>query len=83
MPPRLSSSKPHYWTKMWIAVWKNLAEMQDLKLLDVELGIHEPFRSSWIANKDSIRESLMELRAGQFDSFSLRGLPFNLDVEKA
>ena len=53
--------------------------MQGLKLLHIEIEIPEVLQVHWNRSHESILESLRDLCARKFESFSLRGLPFELD----
>ncbi|KAH7401599.1 hypothetical protein BKA66DRAFT_110750 [Pyrenochaeta sp. MPI-SDFR-AT-0127] len=74
--PRFGMTRPDSFTQSWIDTWENLAQMQNLKYLRVEIKVGWPRQRKWIENEERILKSLEGIRSRKLESFELLGLPF-------
>lgn len=83
--PRLAASQPDYFTQVWLGVWKNLAEMRDLRELRVEILLSEwtrpPGKEAWEQEEGRIMQSLDEIRRRSLKSFEVIGLLFEVKTK--
>jgi len=58
LPPNLSTRKRDVFAREWVAIWKNLAAMEGLKRLRVELIINPGDSHHWTGEEERILESI-------------------------
>ena len=74
--PRLGTSRPDYFTQLWLDTWETLAHMESLKYLVVDIMLDVLSRADWIADQERILKSMQPVLSRKFNTFELTGLPF-------
>jgi hypothetical protein len=74
--PRLQEDKPDYFTQVWLDTWENLAQMEGLEYVRVEIVFGEP--AVWMDMKERLLESMKQVRGRGIKHFEVQGLPFDV-----
>jgi hypothetical protein len=58
---------------VWLDTWENLAEMEGLEYVRVEIRVGEP--AIWMEEKEGLFKSMEKVRGREIKHFEVRGLP--------
>jgi hypothetical protein len=61
---------------VWLDTWENLAEMQGLEYVRVEIRVGEP--AIWKEEKERLLESMEKVQGRDTKHFEVRGLPYDV-----
>lgn len=70
-PPSDEALKLQRWRELWNEVWSNLAQLQGLKSLNVDIEVSERYWPAWNVGEPCVLQGLEELGAKSLNSFSL------------